>query len=250
MFITGVKRKSGKTGAALAAALAVGLAGCLYDDSEGGSTLNPKTAFVSGGTFMMGCTAEQDGECAENEKPAREVTVGSFYIAKTPVTQAEWSKLMGDEIIKWCVSSVGDKYPMYGVTWNEANQYIRKLSERTGKNYRLPTEAEWEYAARGGGNSGGYKYSGSDDIDKAAWYSGNSGSRVREVCKKPANELGLCDMSGNVREWVNDEIGGGDRVFRGGSWATEARMCRVSARDGAAPGNRNNYIGFRVAMSP
>jgi len=215
-----------------------------FDDS-----FNPDMAFVVGGAFMMGCTAEQGGDCAENEIPAREVTVEGFYAAKAPVTQFEWARLMGSEVIKWSVSSVGDDYPIHGISWNEANQYVKKLNAKTGKKYRLLTEAEWEYAARGGDRSGGYKYSGSDNINDVAWYSGNSGNRLREVCEKHANELGLCDMSGNVREWVSDAYGDDARVFRGGGWSASAQECRVSARNGASPSNRNKYIGLRVAVS-
>lgn len=233
-----------------AAAFAVGVAGCAeegFDDS-----LNPATVFVAGGSFMMGCTSEQDDACDENEMPAREASVEDFYIGVAQVTQLEWARLMGTTVIEVGVLSAnrGDYYPMHGVSWNEANQYVKKLSNRTGKKYRLLTEAEWEYAARGGNLSGGYKYSGSDNIGDVAWYSGNSGNRVRETCKKAGNELGVCDMSGNVREWVDDKLSNGDRVFRGGSWSTAASECRVSARNGASPSNRNKYIGFRVAMSP
>jgi formylglycine-generating enzyme required for sulfatase activity len=155
-------------------------------------------------------------------------------------------------------------YPITGVSWNDAKAYCEWLSQKTGKTYRLPTEAEWEYAARGGSKSVGYKYSGSNNIDEVAWYDGNSGSKTHPVGQKKANELGIYDMSGNVWEWCGDWYGsyssssqtnpigaasGSNRVFRGGSWYFIAIYCRSANRDDSTPDTRNGSIGFRL-VSP
>jgi uncharacterized repeat protein (TIGR02543 family) len=231
-------------------------------------------AYVKGGSFAMGCTDEQGGDCLEWEKPARNVTVSSFYVCKTPVTQKEWRDIMGTTIEdqmkkanKTKLNGVGDNHPMYYVSWDDANKYVDSLRKKTGKRYRLLTEAEWEYAARGGQKSKGLKYAGSDNIDNAGWHNGNAGGNTHNVCQKAKNELGLCDMSGNVWEWTSDwydknyyksEINsnpkgpnsGNDRVNRGGSWSSNAAGCRTSFRGADFPGLRYSYLGFRVAMSP
>jgi len=150
--------------------------------------------FVEGGTFMMGATSEQESDAFDWEKPAHRVTLSDFYIGKYEVTQAQWKAVMGSNPSYF----KGDNLPVERVSWGDCQEFIRKLNERTGLTFRLPTEAEWDYAARGGNRSRGYKYSGSDDPDEVAWYWDNSGIKTHPVGQKRANELGLYDMSGNV----------------------------------------------------
>ena len=231
-----------------------------------------KMIYVDGGSFQMGATPEQNGEAESDESPVHTVQLESFYIAECEVTQAQWQKIMGTTIFQQrdkanssSVYGVGDNNPMYYVSWEEAQMFCRELSAMTGKTYLLPTEAQWEYAARGGKKSRGYKYSGSYAIDAVAWYSSNSGSATHWVKQKRANELGLYDMSGNVWEWCSDWYGnyssatqsnptgavsGSYRVLRGGSWDYEASDCRVSNRDYDAPSDRDNVTGFRVVCLP
>jgi len=161
----------------------------------------------------------------------------------------------------------GDNLPVEKVSWNDIQKFIKKLNKKTGKTYRLPTEAEWEFAARGGTNSKGYKYAGSNNIDDVAWYSSNSGSKTHKVGTKQANELGIYDMSGNVWEWCSDWYGssyyknspsnnpqgatsGSNRVYRGGGWSCSASYCRVANRSSSSPTNRISNLGFRLALRP
>ena len=210
--------------------------------------------YVSGGTFTMGATYS-DGFVSE--KPAHQVALSSFSIGKYEVTQEEWETVMGTSEFK------GKKLPVEYVSWNDCQEFIRKLNQLTGKKFRLPTEAEWEYAARGGNKSRGYKYAGGNDIGSVAWYDDNSGSKTHEVGQKQPNELGLYDMSGNVYEWCGDWYGsygsssqtnptgassGSHRVIRGGSWAYSARYCRVSYRNYYSPDFRNSFLGLRLAQ--
>jgi formylglycine-generating enzyme required for sulfatase activity len=214
--------------------------------------------FVEGGTFNMGCTSEQGSDCYDNEKPAHRVTVSDFYICKYEVTQAQWESVMGSNPSNF----KGDNLPVETVSWDDIQEFIKKLNAQTGKNYRLPTEAEWEYAARGGTKSKGYKYSGSNNLAEVAWFGGNSGSHP--VGTKQPNELGIYDMSGNVWEWCSDWDGtysasaqqnpigassGSARVSRGGSWSSRAQGCRVAARGGISSGDRYGILGFRLACS-
>ena len=158
-----------------------------------------------------------------------------------------------------------DNCPIENVSWNDVQEFIRKLNQKTGKNYRLPTEAEWEYAARGGNKSRGYKYSGSNILDEVAWYNDNSSSITHPVGEKQANELGLFDMNGNVWEWCNDWHGayyyqnsptfnpkgpsyGDGRVFRGGSWYSDPPYCLPTIRDNGLSGYNDNILGFRIAL--
>ncbi|MEO6039663.1 MAG: SUMF1/EgtB/PvdO family nonheme iron enzyme [Saprospiraceae bacterium] len=213
----------------------------------------PDMVFVEGGIFIMGCTQEQGGNCSPNEKPAHEVTVSDFYIAKYEVTQSQWKTVMGDTPKG---NSDCDQCPVENVNWIEAQDYLKKLNQKTDRKYRLLTEAEWEYAARGGKKSKNYRYSGSDDLNQVAWYKGNSNNKTHQVGKKQPNELGIFDMSGNVFEMCNDLYDGSYsfipqtnpvgpdsgpfRVKRGGACYTDPIYCRTT--------NRNSDMsGFRIA---
>jgi formylglycine-generating enzyme required for sulfatase activity/predicted Ser/Thr protein kinase len=217
--------------------------------------------YVAGGTFTMGCTAEQADECYNTEKPAHQVSLNGFYIGKYEVTQAQWREVMGNNPSRF---SGCDNCPVEQVSWNDVQDFLRKLSQKTGINFRLPTEAEWEYAARGGNQSRGYKYAGSDRIDAVAWYGDNAGENTHPVGQKQANELGLYDMSGNVWEWCHDWFEsysstgqsnpggpgrGSNRVNRGGGWDCDANYCRGAYRFNFRPDNRFYSIGFRL-VSP
>ena len=220
-----------------------------------------KMVKVEGGTFLMGATEEQGNDAFDNEKPVHELTLDDYYIGETEVTQELWKAIMGNNPSDW----EGDNLPVEEVSWGDAQKFIKKLNGVTGRTFRLPTEAEWEYAARGGKNSKEYKYSGSNSIDEVAWYEGNSGDKTHPVKEKKANELGLYDMSGNVWEWCNDWYGeyssdaqtnpqgpdeGSDRVLRGGSRYGNARCCRVFFRFYYAPMIHNPSVGFRLVMCP
>jgi sulfatase modifying factor 1 len=210
----------------------------------------------------MGCTDEQGSDCYGDEKPAHSVTLGDYYIGETEVTQAQWRAVMGKNPSSFTDC---DECPVEKVSWNDVQDFISKLNSRSGgARYRLPTEAEWEYAARGGSLSKGYKYAGSNNPDDVAWYNSNSGSKTHPVKMKKSNELGLYDMSGNVYEWCSDcysdyssgsQINptgpntGDTRVSRGGSWCLSAAYCRVSHRYDHEPDYRFDYLGFRLASS-
>ena len=214
--------------------------------------------YVAGGTFMMGANPG-DSEAYDWEKPRHQVTLSGFSIGRYEVTQEEWEAVMGSNPSKFN----GKKRPVEQVSWDDCQEFIRKLNEKTGKRFRLPTEAEWEFAARGGNKSQGYLYSGSNSLDAVAWNTSNSGSTTHDVGQKSPNELGLYDMTGNVYEWCSDWYGnyssssqtnpagpasGSDRVFRGGSWYSIARNCRVSFRNYSAPGYRSTDLGLRLAL--
>ncbi len=214
---------------------------------------------VEGGTFTMGATSEQRSDAFSDEKPTHQVTLSSYYIGKYEVTQAEWKAVMGTNPSEF----KGDNLPVENVNWYECQEFIRKLNELTGKQFRLPTEAEWEYAARGGKRSYGAKYAGDNDIDNVAWYWDNCNKTTHPVGQKRANELGLYDMSGNVFEWCQDWKGdyssasqtnpqgpatGTGRVLRGGSWDCEVRTCCLSYRGNGAPGYRSDDCGLRLAL--
>ena len=217
---------------------------------------------VEGGTFTMGATSEQGYDACDSEKPAHQVTLSDYYIGETEVTQALWQAVMGNNPC----SFIGKYNPVESVSWNDCQEFIRKLNSLTGRTFRLPTEAEWEFAARGGNESKGYKYSGSNSIDNVAWYTSNSGSKTHAVKTKSPNELGIYDMSGNVCEWCQDRYGsyssnahtnpkgpssGSYRVLRGGSWLNYAWDCRVSYRDYGSPGYyRYDFYGLRLVLVP
>ena len=215
---------------------------------------------VEGGTFSMGATSEQISDVFNSEKPVHSVTLSDYYIGETEVTQELWQAVMGSNPSEF----KGDNQrPVEYVSWNDCQEFIKELNQLTGKKFRLPTEAEWEYAARGGKYSRGYKYSGSNNADEVAWYCSNSGSKTHSVKTKKANELGLYDMSGNVYEWCNDWRGryqsysqtnptgpseGESRVIRGGSWLFNFGYVHVSKRFSCAPDTRFFSIGLRLAL--
>ena len=215
---------------------------------------------VEGGTFTMGATSEQGtSDPYDDEYPTHSVTLSNFAIGETEVTQELWQAVMGSNPSYF----KGSNKPVEYVSWNECQTFISRLNSLTGKNFRLPTEAEWEYAARGGNKSRGYKYAGSNTLSDVAWYSDNSSSTTHDVKGKQPNELGLYDMSGNVFEWCQDWFGtysssaqtnptgpasGSYRVNRGGSWGYGARCCRVSFRYYSTPAHYDGYLGLRLAL--
>ena len=215
---------------------------------------------VEGGTFTMGATSEQGtSDPYDDEYPTHSVTLSNFAIGETEVTQELWQAVMGSNPSYF----KGSNKPVEYVSWNECQTFISRLNSLTGKNFRLPTEAEWEYAARGGNKSRGYKYAGSNTLSDVAWYSDNSSSTTHDVKGKQPNELGLYDMSGNVFEWCQDWFGtysssaqtnptgpasGSSRVFRGGSWDGTAGGCRVSFRNDYTPTFYNSNLGLRLAL--
>ena len=245
---------------------------------------------VEGGTFKMGAQSTDpngenyDSEAWEDEQPVHNVTLDDYYIGETEVTQELWEAVMGTTIeqqrqkaeeylgFDWGLHGQGATYPMYYISWEQCQEFIAKLNQLTGKRFRLPTEAEWEYAARGGNKIRGYKYAGSNTIGEVAWYDANAydvgaGSPAygtHPVGTKSPNELGLYDMSGNVWEWCSDWYGeyssssqtnptrptsGSFRVIRGGSWDNSAQYCRVADRNGSTPDFRYYFLGFRLVCS-
>ena len=215
---------------------------------------------VEAGIFMMGATSEMQYP-VDDEKPVHQVTLTKdYYMGKYEVTQALWKAVMGRKPSFF----EGDNLPVEWVSWNDCQKFISKLNKMTGRRFRLPTEAEWEYAARGGKKSRGYQYSGSSNISDVAWYDGNSGSKTHPVGTKQANELGIYDMSGNVYEWCQDwkglyssssqtnpigAVNGPLRVFRGGSWLGYARLCRSSCRCYGTPNWCKDDLGLRLVLS-
>ena len=215
---------------------------------------------VEAGTFMMGATSEMKNPY-DDEKPVHQVTLtNDYYMGKYEVTQALWQVVMGKNPSYF----KGDNLPVNYVRWKDCQRFISKLNSMTGRKFRLPTEAEWEYAARGGKKSRGYQYSGSSNISDVAWYDGNSGDKTHPVGSKQANELGIYDMTGNVLEWCQDWYGsyysssqtnptgsdsGSARVSRGGGWNCNASYCRLSVRFYYTPDFRLDILGLRLALS-
>ena len=216
---------------------------------------------VQGGTFMMGATAEQGDDVTYYERPVHQVTVSSFWMAKTEVTQELYEAVMGKDANS--SNYPGAKRPMERISWEKCQEFINKLNGLTGAGFRLPTEAEWEFAARGGVKSKGYKYSGSNKVTDVAWIDENS-SETNNVATRLPNELGIYDMSGNVWEWCEDWLGnytssaatnphgpssGDVKVMRGGAYSRGESFSRVAYRNAYSPGSRGSDIGFRLAMS-
>jgi len=263
---------------------------------RGCKPIKDNMVFVKGGTFMMGCTSEQGDDCWDREKPAHSVTLSDFYIGKYEVSVQEFADFVYDsgyltdaekagqsycsdgwsgwykEGVNWRHDEGGNprkqedygRYPVIHVTWNDATAYCKWLSKKKGHTYHLPTEAEWEYAARGGIKRLGYKYAGSNTVGDVAWYDENSGMKARPIGKKQPNELGLYDMSGNVWEWCRDWYGsysessktnptgassGSSRVLRGGSWSLDAQDVRVAYRGVNTPTLSNAFHGFRLTRT-
>ena len=217
--------------------------------------------YVEGGTFDMGATTEQESYAYSDDKPVHSVTLSDYYIGKCEVTQELWEAVMGSNPSYF----KGAQKPVEKVSWNDCQDFVSSLNSLTGRTFRLPTEAEWEYAARGGNKSRHYKYSGSDNIGNVAWHAGNSGGKTHAVGTKRANELGIYNMSGNVSEWCSDWCGyysagaqtnpqgpssGSYRVLRGGSWGSGAWDCRVSDRDYFTPNYSGKYCGLRLVLVP
>ncbi|MEX0315238.1 MAG: formylglycine-generating enzyme family protein [Allomuricauda sp.] len=236
---------------------------------------------VKSGTFLMGCPSDKEN-CHEGERPAHRVNVDNFYIGKYEVTQKLWRDVMGNDPqdleYKNC-----DSCPVENVSWEEIQEFIDKLNRKTNKSFRLPTEAEWEYAARGGKKSRNYRFAGGNQLDEVAWFWKNSGDkplngswdwdtivgnkgRTHAVGLKKPNELGLHDMAGNVGEWCQDWYDeayykkspkvnpsgpkeGKYRVNRGGGWLSDGRYCRIIGRHYSEPGDKSPFMGFRLAHS-
>ena len=227
-----------------------------YSDSASGGgsvesfTVNGVTfemVKVDGGTYSMGSYSGYS-----SETPVHSESISTFYIGKTEVTQALWAAVMGNNPSQFR----GENRPVENVSWYDCQEFVERLSRLTGRIFRLPTEAEWEYAARGGNRSRGYTYSGSNDIYRVAWYSENSGGSTHPVAQKLDNELGIYDMSGNVWEWTSDNYSSdyssarssSNRVHRGGGWNNDATNCRVAFRYSNSPGCRNDNLGLRLAL--
>jgi sulfatase modifying factor 1 len=219
-------------------------------------TTGMEFVLVQGGCFQMGDTF---GDLSDRDKsPVHEACVSDFSIGKHEVTQSQWRRVMGSSPSHF--SSCGDDCPVEKVSWNDVQEFISKLNLQSGKNYRLPTEAEWEYACRSGGKK--EKYCGGDEADSVAWYEGNSESKTHRVGTKQPNGLGIYDMSGNVWEWVQDRYkryesgtqqdpagptSGDNRVLRGGGWNNSAWIVRAALRFNYKPDSRFNNQGFRLA---
>ena len=209
----------------------------------------PQLAIIPAGSYDMGETG-----------PKHRVTLKSFALGKTEVTQGQWKAIMGNNPGNF--TSCGDNCPVEQVSWNDIQAFIQKLNAKTGKQYRLPSEAEWEYACHAGGRQA---YCGSDDLDSVAWHDGNSGNKTHPVAEKQANAFGLYDMSGNVWEWVEDshhadyngapvdgsawQGDGANRVLRGGSWIVSPRVGEDASRNWNEPGNSYYNLGFRLART-
>ncbi len=220
-----------------------------------------KMVAVEGGTFTMGATAEQGSDAGNAELPTHQVTLSSYSIGQTEVTQELWQAVMGSNPSYF----TGDlQRPVEQTSWDDCQAFITKLNQLTGKTFRLPTEAEWEFAARGGNKSQTYKYAGSNNIDEVAWYADNSSATTHPVASKTPNELGLFDMSGNVLEWCQDvyyfysseaqtnptgpsleDIG---KVVRGGDYFNNATFCRVSFRLSGNKSTSFKNLGLRLAL--
>jgi formylglycine-generating enzyme required for sulfatase activity len=218
--------------------------------------------FVEGDSFLMGCNPKLQTGCVHDEQPAHSVNLPDFFIGRLEVSQLLWRTVMEENPSKL----KGDHLPVNMVSYNDCRRFIRKLNELTGLRFSLPTEAQWEYAARGGNKSKQYAYSGSNNLDEVAWYANNSKGRPQKCGDKVSNELGLQDMSGNVWEWCNDWYGvkyyevspkespqglavGTHRVFRGGSWRNTVQFCRLTQRNYNEPNKKYPDLGLRLVLN-
>ncbi len=239
---------------------------------QGGAVFTPNTqtftvngvsfamVCVDGGTFTMGATSELLAGSNSDEAPTHIVTLSDYMIGETEVTQELWYAVMGSNPSKYANKS----NPVEQVSWEDCQLFISKLNSLSHESFRLPSEAEWEYAARGGNRSIGYKYSGADNLEEVAWYDGNSEeTSTKPVKNKKANELGIYDMTGNVWEWCSDwkdnytsnpqtnpkgAASGEFRINRGGSWISDSKHCRVSCRAYDQPDFKDFSIGLRLAL--
>lgn len=216
---------------------------------------------VQGGTFTMGATSDETEYARRNEYPSHEVTLWGYYISQTEVTWEQWLAVTDGDVAGFD----GDLHsPVVNVNLFDCCRFVDRLTELTGKVFRMPTEAEWEFAARGGEAGVRLLFAGSNEADEVAWYSENSGGRTHTVATKAPNSLGLYDMSGNVLEWCQDfyynysseaqvnPVGpesGYTNVVRGGGWGWDRMSCRVTCRDSYDPHERANDLGFRIAMN-
>lgn len=214
---------------------------------------------VNGGSLVIGATSEQSMFAESNEEPAHKVSLPTFYISKYPITQDIWEFVMGYNKSHFRHKDEKSymEHPAESLTYDEAKEFVCRLSKLTNVPFSLPTEEEWEYAARGGQKSHGFRYAGSNDIDEVAWYRDNANGKTHPVGKKKPNELGLYDMSGNVWEWTETpahsyatdiETGGNIFIRRGGSWWHEAKNCRVSRRYASDHTKKTSGLGLRVVI--
>lgn len=218
---------------------------------------------VDGGTFSMGCSTEVDTNALSDEMPIHQVTLSSYYIGQTEVTQELWQAVMGSNPSNFKNDPQHLQLPVENVRWNECQDFLARLNELTGESFRLPTEAEWEFAARGGNQSHNYTYAGSNDIYEVAWFTENSDNTTHVVGTKKPNELGLFDMTGNVCEWCSDRYGfypetpqtnptgpetGASRIYRGGGWQKLKVNCRITRRQYFAPTTTRYFMGLRLVL--
>ncbi|MDR0971304.1 MAG: formylglycine-generating enzyme family protein [Bacteroidales bacterium] len=215
---------------------------------------------VEGGKFKMGSSEENlDKDIDSDERPQHKVRLSSFHISKYEITQKQWKAVMGNNPSYF----KGDNLPVEQVNMSDINEFLMRLNTKTGKKYRLPTESEWEYAALGGGESKGYKYSGSNNVDEVAWHKGNSSEMTHPIGEKQPNELGIYDMSGNVWEWCSDKSDwydnssktnpkgpstGSSNVRRGGGFTNGSSQHRSANRAGISNQARSNNLGFRIVL--
>ncbi len=245
--------------------LATVLIGAISLEAAGNKT--PKSmaipmVVIPAGMFMMGASAlivDADGINNKHEMPQHRVTLNAFELGQTEVTQGQWKMVMGDNPSK--AKECGERCPVEKVNWEDVQLFLQKLNAKTGKTYRLPTEAEWEYACKAGQET---QYCGSNDVNAVAWYDANSDNRVHPVGEKKPNAFGLYDMSGNVYEWVQDGWHDGyegaptdgsawegkkDRMTRGGAWNDLVKGTLASFRFAESPSTRGSYLGFRLART-
>lgn len=251
----------------------VPVSGATYVETADG-ILSMKMIYVEGGTFTMGApdVIKDDylNKALRDAHPKHSVTLDSYYIGETEVTQQQWNAVMSSRVADIAIAenrpqkAIGDNIPMYYITWEQAVEFCNRLSQITGKKYQLPTEAQWEFAARGGVKSAGNDYSGTKNLEGCGWYENNGSKQVHPVAELSANELGIYDMSGNVHEWCNDwykaeyqpepqtnptgAAWGEHRVYRGGDYSDKEARCRVYHRlhDPQDEVSSSRTVGFRV----